>query len=101
MKVSPTVIKYLKSLILWSIFDFIPRIISHILFLPSSLWTFFPPPPLSNLPELFSGAIWGNQNDDTGSGWNTVGRVYDSGKQTSRELKFQYFIASFSLNRNL
>ena len=58
-------------------------------------------PPLSNLPELFPGAIRGNQNDDIGSGWNTVGRVYDSGKQTDRELKFLYFIAGFSLSRNL
>lgn len=37
---------------------------------------------LSNIPELLPGALQGNQDDDIGSGWNTVVRVYDSGKQT-------------------
>lgn len=41
-------------------------------FIKYSFLTFFTMalffPPLSNLPELFPGAIRGNQNDDIGSG---------------------------------
>lgn len=54
----------------------------------------------SNFPWIFPSALWGNQNDDTGSRWNTAVRVHDSGKEIWH-LKSQYFRVSFSSNRKL